>query len=48
MTKIITYVLIPIMDITGSVTSIYVLVAIPATNIWKIYRILVYSKKLTD
>lgn len=48
MTKIISYILIPIMAITGSVTTIYVLVAIPATIIWKIYRKLVHGKKLTD
>ncbi len=48
MTKIISYMLIPIMAITGSVTTIYVLVAIPATLIWKLYRKIRYGKKMTD
>ena len=48
MTKIISYMLIPIMAITGSVTTIYVLVAIPATLVWKLYKKIRYGKKMTD
>ena len=48
MTKIISYILIPLMAITGSVTTLYVLIALPATIIWKLYRKIRYGKKMTD
>ena len=48
MSQIFTLVLIIVMGLVGGLSSIYLIISLPAVIIWKIYRAIRYGYKLTD
>lgn len=48
MPSAITYLLVGLMGIMGGLTSIYLLIGIPALIVWKIYRKIRYGYSLFD
>ena len=48
MTNILLYIMIGIMALIGGGSSIFLVIALPAVIIWKIYRKIKYGYKLTD
>jgi len=48
MNNIVTSIMFALMAVLGGGTTLYLVVSLPATIIWKFYRKLCYGKKLTD
>lgn len=48
MSNIFTIIIMVIMAVLGGFSSLYVLISLPATVIWKIYRKIRYGCKITD
>lgn len=48
MNEVMTWIMFILMAIMGGTTTIYLIIALPAVIIWKIYRAIRYGYKLTD
>lgn len=48
MNQIFTIILIIIMGLVGGLSSIFLVISLPAVIIWKIYRKIKFGYKLTD
>lgn len=48
MNQIFTIILIIIMGLVGGLSSIFLVISLPAVIIWKIYRKIKFGNKLTD